>query len=143
MAELFKQSKKKKRVVEAWATKMFIKDKITGRVDIVYGTLVKIVKKLNLKSQDPKKCLNVFRQINQKRSFHSSDFILNFFCNFLKNSPDYIDPSGHFVFYKILCSSNFFGWMSPRCCSRGSPGGWIKNFFFIKLVDIYHRKIHG
>ena len=23
-------------------------------------------------------------------------------CNFLKNAPDYIDPSGHFVFYEFL-----------------------------------------
>ena len=30
---------------------------------------------------------------------------------------------------------------SPRLCSRGSPGGWIKSFF-TKLVDNYHRKIH-
>ena len=41
----------------------------------------------------------------------------------------YIDPSGHFVFYLILCGSNFLGRTSPRCCSRGSPGGWIKISF--------------
>ena len=29
------------------------------------------------------------------------------FCNFLKHAPEYIDPSGHFVFYEIFCSSNF------------------------------------
>ena len=45
------------------------------------------------------------------------------FCIFLKNAPEYIDPSGHFVFDEILCSSNFLGQSSPRCCSRGSPGG--------------------
>ena len=74
--------------------------------------------------------------------FCSCDFIFNFFAIFSKNSLQYIDPSGHFVFYEILCSSNFLGQMSPWCCSRGSPGGWIKISFFTKLVDIYHRKIH-
>ena len=46
---------------------------------------------------------------------------------------EYIGPSGHFVFYEIFCSSNFFGRTSPRCCSRGSPGGWIKISFLQKL----------
>ena len=31
--------------------------------------------------------------------------ILNF-CNFLKNAPECIDPSGHFVFCESFCSSN-------------------------------------
>ena len=52
----------------------------------------------------------------------------------------YIDSSSIFVFYEILCSSNFFCRTSTRYCSRGSPGGWIK--IFMKLVDIYHMKIH-
>ena len=52
------------------------------------------------------------------------------FCNFFKNTPQYIDPSGHFVFYENFCSSNFLGRTSPRCCSRGSPGGWIKISFY-------------
>ena len=30
-----------------------------------------------------------------------------FFCVFLKNAPEYIDPSGHLIFYEIFCSSNF------------------------------------
>ena len=46
----------------------------------------------------PKKALNVFRVI----------------CNFLKNTPEYIDPTGQFVIYEILCSSNFYGRTSPR-----------------------------
>jgi hypothetical protein len=29
------------------------------------------------------------------------------FLQFLKNAPDYINPSGHFVFYEFFCSSNF------------------------------------
>ena len=57
-----------------------------------------------------------------------------------ENAPEYIDPSGHFVFYENLCSSNFFGRTSTRCCSRGSPGGWIR-FSLTKLIDTYHRKI--
>ena len=35
----------------------------------------------------------------------------------LKNAPIYIDPSSHFVSYEILCSSNYLGRTSPRCCS--------------------------
>ena len=35
--------------------KKFIKDKMTGRVDIVWRTLEKTAKKFKLKSQDPKK----------------------------------------------------------------------------------------
>ena len=43
--------------------------------------------------------LNVFGEIYQKRCFFwSCDFIFNFFCTFLKSAPEYIDPSGHFVF---------------------------------------------
>ena len=30
------------------------------------------------------------------------------FCNFLKNPSVYTDPSGHFVFYEIFCSSKFY-----------------------------------
>ena len=29
------------------------------------------------------------------------------YLQFSQNTPDYIDPSGNFVFYEILCSSNF------------------------------------
>ena len=37
-------------------------------------------------------------------------FNLIFFCNFLKNTPDYIEYRHirHFVFYEFFCSSNFF-----------------------------------
>ena len=35
---------------------------------------------------------------------------------------------------------NFFGRTSPRRCSQGSSGGWIRNF--TKLVDKYYRNIH-
>ena len=81
----------------------------------------KIVKK----KLNPQKAqfLNVFGDIYQKRYFVRSwenSFI--FFCTFLKNTPGYIEPSGHIVFYEILCS--WCRWC--RCCFLGSPGGWIK-----------------
>ena len=52
MAEIFNFStiEEKKR-----DTKLFIKDKITGRVDIFWRIFKKTTKKLKLKSQDPKK----------------------------------------------------------------------------------------
>ena len=34
------------------------------------------------------------------------------FCSFLKNAPDNIDPSGHFVAYEIFCCSNFYNFFS-------------------------------
>ena len=45
-----------KRVIEVWTTKNFKKDKMTGSVDIVTMAhfLLKIAKKLKLKSQDLK-----------------------------------------------------------------------------------------
>ena len=52
---------------------------------------------------------------------------------------EFIDPSGHFVFYEIFCSSNFLVRTSPRSCSGGSPGGRIK-ISFKKLVAIYHMR---
>ena len=66
------------------------------------------------------------------------------FFTFLKNTPEYIDPSGHFVFYEILCSSTFFCRTPPIWCSRGSPGGLIKLKIkkITKLVDKNHKKIH-
>ena len=45
----FQQLKKKKRVLEVWATKNFIKDKMTGRVDIVRCIFEKTAKNLKLK----------------------------------------------------------------------------------------------
>ena len=69
----------------------------------------------------------------------SCDFIFNFFAFFSKMSQSISPlPVIFFFFYEILCSSNFLGLTSPRCCSQGFPGGWIK--IFTKLVDIYHRK---
>ena len=58
----------------------------------------------------------------------------------MKNAQEYIEPSGDFVLYEILCSSNVFGRTSPTWCYRGSPGGW--NNFFTELIDTYHGKIH-
>ena len=39
--------------------------------------------------------------------FGSCYFNFNYFCSFLKNAPDFIDPSGNFVFHEIFCSTNF------------------------------------
>ena len=90
------------------ATQNFIKDKMTGRVDILWCIFEKIAKKLKMKSQEQKR---FFRLIYLK-TFHKSTFlgpvtsILIFFAVF-SNAPDYIDPSGHFDFYENFCSSNF------------------------------------
>ena len=71
---------------------------------------VQSAKKLNMKSQERK--IVVFDKLLWKRSkmcfLGSCDFNFYLFCNFLKNAPDYIDPSGHFVLYEHFCSSNFY-----------------------------------
>ena len=54
MAEVFNFSTKK-RAIEVCATKKFIKDKMTGRVDTRYTNLSKLQKTIKLKSQEPKK----------------------------------------------------------------------------------------
>ena len=109
--------------------------KITGRVDIVWRIFKKTAKKLKLKSQDPKKYFffNVFISIKQKISFSVPVTSLLNFWNFLQKAPVYIDPSGHFVFYEILCSSNFLGRTSPGCYSWGSQVVGSK-FLYTKLV---------
>ena len=72
--------------------------KMPGRVD----TLTHISKKLNKRPQDRK---NV---IFGAFLFPVISSILTV-CNFLKNSPDYNNPSGNFFFfYEILCSSNLY-----------------------------------
>ena len=61
-----------------------------------------------------------------------------------ENAPEYINPSGNFVFLKILCSLNFFGRTSSRCCSKGSPGGWIRFSYTcrkIPNIGIHRKKI--
>ena len=35
-------------------------------------------------------------------------FVFFNFLKFLKNDPEYIDPSGHFVFYDIFWNSNYY-----------------------------------
>ena len=52
--------------------------------------------------------------------FWSCDLIFTFLQFSQKCARVYFEPSGHWV---------SLGWTSPRCCSRGSPGGWIKIFF--------------
>ena len=57
MAEIFNFStiEEKKRVLEVWATKNFIKDEMTGRVDIVGCILEKNCKKVKIEVTGPKK----------------------------------------------------------------------------------------
>ena len=130
MAEIFNYWRKQ--VLEIWAKKNVIKDKIAGRHDVVVVYLKKLQKKLKLKSQDQKsKFLKRLQTNKPKRIFsHSCDFILNFFAFFTKNLIEFIDLFGHFVFYEILCSSNFLCGTSPRSCSWGSPSGWFKISFY-------------
>ena len=49
------EKKEKKIVIEVWAAKNVIKDKMTGRIDILWRIVEIIAKKFKLKSQDPKK----------------------------------------------------------------------------------------
>ena len=53
---------------------------------------------------------------------------------YCKNALEYIDPSGHFVFFMKFGVAQTF--VVVLEVSR-----WLdQNFFFTKLVDIYHRK---
>ena len=74
-----------------------------GRVDKVRRIFEKIVKKLKLKSHDPKKHNIEHFQINLPKH-RSCDY---FFCNFLKYYPESIDPSGYLVFYEIFVARTF------------------------------------
>ena len=72
--------------------------------------------------------------------FRSCDFIFNFFAFFSKMRQSISTLPLILFLMKFCVTSTFFCQTSPRCFSQGSPGGWIK--IFMKLVDIYHRKIH-
>ena len=78
---------------------------------IYSGALVgKLLKKLfEVTGLKKAQFLKVFRVIYQM-FYRSCDCAFN--------------PSGHFVFYEILRSSNFFSRTSPRWYSRGLSGGW-------------------
>ena len=43
--------------------------------------------------------VNYSKNVQKCCFFEYFDFNLNIFCNFLKNVPEYIDPTGQFVFY--------------------------------------------
>ena len=107
-------------LVHFWENWKKVKIEVTGPKTVIF---LKVTKKVN-KSW-----------INQKHIFSVHVTLFLAFCIFLKNAPEYIDPSGHFVFHEISCSSNFLGRTSPRCCSRGAPGGWI-NIFFLKIFTL-------
>ena len=54
--------------------------------------------------------------------------------------PIYIDPSSHFIFYEILCSSNFF--VERHVDVVHQVLQVVGSKIFMKLGYIYHRKIH-
>ena len=92
---------------------------MTGRVDILWHIFEKITIFECYYSNLPK-----------IKFFFLCDFIL-IFWQFSQQCARVYGPFRSY-FYEILRSSNFFGQTSPRCCSRASPGGWIKNIFFNK-----------
>ena len=48
------------------------------------------------------------KKVQNGMLFESCDLHFNLLWNYLNNAPEYIDPSSHFVFYKKICSSNFY-----------------------------------
>ena len=93
---------------------------MTVRAHILRRIFEKIAKKSNWSHKIQKSI--IFWVIYQKGRFP----VLHFNFNFLNITPEYIDPSGHLVFYEILRSSNFFGRTLPKWCSRGSSGARLK-----------------
>ena len=120
---------------DRWAslTKNFMKDEITGRVDIVWRIFFENCKKVKIEVTATQKS-NFFECFRINWRF--SDPVTSFFT-FLHFSEicarDILTLPVILFFYKILCSSNFFGRTSPRCCSWGSTGGWIKISFLQNL----------
>ena len=70
----------------------------------------------NFFTNENKQVIEVRATINFIKDKTTGRVVWGFFCTFFKNMP----YSGHFVIIS---------------------GGWIKMFFFTKLVDKYHRKI--
>ena len=64
-----KRKKKEKCVVEVWATKNVIKDKMTRRIDLLLRIFYKIAKKFKLKSPKKAQFSNEFRIIHQFYQF--------------------------------------------------------------------------
>ena len=85
-------------------------------------------KKCKFDVTGPKKynCFNHFqRNFPKIMFFRSCDLISNFLALFYKMNLS-IATIPVIWFYKILCSSHFFGWTSLWGCSQGSLGGWVK-----------------
>ena len=76
---------------------------MNGSVDILI--FEKNEKKSKFKSQYPNK--HLFSLFSEKLTKKWSFFRSGYF-NFLKNAPEYIDPSGHLIFYEVFCSEIFF-----------------------------------
>ena len=73
---------------------------------MLWRIFVKSSKKLKMK----KNTLYIYLKMFKNSGFLVMSFRFDFFCNFLKNTPDYIEYRHirHFVFYEFFCSSNFF-----------------------------------
>ena len=60
-------------------------------------------------------------------------------CNFLKKAPEYIDPSGHYVFCMKFCGARILVERHLGVVLEVLlDGGWIKKI--PKYVDKYNRK---
>ena len=104
--------------------------------------------KIAKKVTSPKKqFFNVFRVIYRKRRF--SVPVTSFWTFAIFSKKLVYRPLQSFCLLWNFVYLELFGGTSPRWCSRGSPGGWIeknwkklKYYFFTKIVDNYHWKIH-
>ena len=65
----------------------------------------------------------------------------NYVLHFFLNPQKYIDPSGHFFYHEILCSSIFFVELHLDDVLEVHLVVWFK-LLFLKLVDKYNRKIN-
>ena len=85
MVAIFSLLKKtnKKVFIEVWATKNFIKDKITGRVELFSGPLLRFLQKVNIDVTGPKKAQSLmsFWVIYKKK--------IPFIFNFIAGGPAY------------------------------------------------------
>ena len=123
-------------VKEVWDTKQLIKDKMTGRVDIIWRIFEKIAKKLKWKSQNPRK--HNFWMVLEK--FAKNDFFCSFILNFL--ALFFKMRFRSFCLLWIFVYSNFFlsnfTWMMFSRLSW-----WLDLNFKKKIVNKYRCLING
>ena len=79
---------------------------MTGKVDILAGAFLRKLQKKakNEVKGTEKRCFLKITQNVQKLGFYGW-LVTSIICNLLKNAPEYIDPSSHFVFDEIFYSS--------------------------------------